>query len=120
MRATNDDCVYVREKNGRYRPFGMRFNENYLPDGIWYIRHNKYSSRTTNVDRYLSGLFKIGDVQEPINIPELCAKQEYVDYILASKEFADATEKGKKVFLYDLVSKLVALILEKNKELKEE
>ena len=118
MRATNDDCIYVREKNGRYRPFGMRFNENYLPDGIWYIRHKEYSLGTTNVDHYLSGVFKLGDAQEPINIPELCAKQEYVDYILNSKEFKDATEKG--ISLYDLVSKLVALILEKNKELKGE
>ena len=115
MQSSNDNCVYMKLPNGRYKPFGMRFDENYLPDGIWYVRHGEYSFGTTNVDHYLSGLFKLGESQRPIDIPKLCSMQEYVDYVLYSDEFKELTKKSFN--LVELTSKLVALILEKNEEI---
>lgn len=108
-----DNNIYVKQKNGRYKPYGMRCDENYLGDGIWYVRHREHSFGTTNVD-YMAELLKIGDVQKPIDIPKVCSIEEYCDYILDSIEFNEMVNKGFS--LNDLVHKLVALILEKNEE----
>lgn len=108
--------VYIKQDNGRYRPFGLRYGEDYLQDGIWYVRHGEHSFGITNVDHYLEGLFRIGDRQEPIDIPQLCSEQEYVDYILDSEAFKKLMSNGYSWI--ELISKVVALILEKNKEIK--
>ena len=61
MTASSDDNVYIK-RGRKYVPFGLRYNEGYLPDGIWYVRHFDNSYGHTNVDHYLSGLYKVGIV----------------------------------------------------------
>ena len=114
MKSSNDNCVYMKLPNGRYKPFGMRFDETYLPDGIWYVRTGNSRVGTTNF-KYISELFKLGGRQEPVEIPKLCAMEEYVDHVLYSDEFRELTKKSFN--LVELTSKLVALILEKNEEI---
>ena len=110
-----DDNIYVKKDNGRYVPYGRMYNENYMYDGIWYVRHNENSKSITNVD-YMEGLFRVGDRPEAIDVPQLCAMADYTDYVLSSKEMQDLMNKGFS--FNDLVSKIVALVIEKNKELK--
>lgn len=112
MAATNDDNVYIK-RNKRYIPFGRKINENYLPDGIWFVRHSEYSIGTTNVDHYLRDVFKVGEKPNFIDIPKLCAMQEYVDYVITSPAFKKIIEEGKYSF-YDLTAKIVALVVNLN------
>lgn len=115
MKST-DGNVYV--KIGRsYKPFGLRFDENHLPDGIWYVRHHEHSYRTANVDHYLSGLYKVGEPPEYIDIPKLCSMHSYVEYVLASPEFKEIMNKGSYSFM-ELTAKIVALVVKLNKTIK--
>lgn len=116
MAASNDDNVYIK-RGRKYIPFGMRCNEHYLPDGIWYVRHFDSSYGHTNVDHYLSGLYRVGDVPEPIDVPKLCSIHSYVEYVMNSPEFKEIMNKGSYSF-QELVSKITALILKLNKTLK--
>jgi hypothetical protein len=111
-----DNNVYVKRGN-KYTPFGLRYNEQYLPDGIWFVRHYDHSYGTTNVDHYLSGLYKVGETPEMIDIPKLCSMHTYVEYVMASPEFREIMDKGSYSF-QELVSKITALILKLNKTLK--
>jgi len=43
-----DNNVY-RKVGRRYVPFGSRYNENYLSDGIWYVKHRDNCHSHTNV-----------------------------------------------------------------------
>lgn len=111
-----DNNVYVK-KGRKYVPFGMRYNENYLPDGIWFVHHDECSCGHTNVDHYMSGLFKVGDKPELTDVPQLCKKYTYADYILSHPEFKEAIEKP--ISIHDIVCKVVALIFDLNKSVEE-
>ena len=117
MSSSNDDNVYVKRGN-RYVPFGVRYNERYLPDGIWYVRHFDHSYGHTNVDHYISGLFKVGDTPKMVDIPQLCSMQSYVDYVLASPEFREIMDSNG-YSLYDWTCKIVALVINLNKTIKD-
>ena len=110
-----DNNIYIKKDNGRYVPYGIAVNEDYLFDGIWYVRHNDYSRSITNADKYLPSLFKLGDKPEKIDIPKLCAMNDYVNYVLESKEFKELCDNGKFSF-NDLTSKIVALVIDLNKK----
>lgn len=112
-----DDNVYYK-KGKRYVPFGMRYYENYLPDGIWYVRHKEHSYGTANVDHYLQGLYKVGDPPEVIDIPRLCSMHSYTEYVMASPEFEELMHKGSYSFL-ELTAKIVALVVKLNQTLKD-
>lgn len=116
MAASNDDNVYIK-RGRKYVPFGLRCHENYLPDGIWYVRHTDYSYGCTNVDHYLSGLYRVGDLPEYVDVPKLCSIHSYVEYVMNSPEFKEIMNKGSYSF-QELVSKITALILKLNKTLK--
>ena len=116
MSASSDDNVYIKRGN-RYIPFGRRYDEHYLPDGIWYVHHDEHSHGHTNADHYLAGLFKVGNAPEPIDIPELCSMSSYVNYVLASNEFKEIMDSGQYSFL-QLTAKIVALVVKLNKTLK--
>lgn len=116
MSASNDDNVYIK-RGGKYVPFGLRCHEQYLPDGIWYVRHYDHSYGQTNVDHYLSGLYKVGDLPEFVDVPKLCSIHSYVEYVMNSPEFKEIMNKGSYSF-QELVSKITALILKLNKTLK--
>ena len=113
---SNDDNVYIK-RGKKYVPFGRRYDEQYLPDGIWFVRHDEKSFGTTNVDHYLSGLYKVGDKPEYIDVPQLCSIHSYVEYVMASPEFREIMDKESYSF-QELVSKITALILKLNKTIK--
>lgn len=115
MAASNDDNVYIK-RGRKYIPIGLSCH-NYIPDGIWYVRHFDNSYGHTNVDHYLSGLYRVGDVPEPIDVPKLCSTHSYVEYVMNSPEFREIMNKGSYSF-QELVSKITALILKLNKTLK--
>ena len=79
-----DDNVYFKKGNGRYEPIGVRVNRDYLPDGIYYIRHHEYGRSTTSVP-YLAGVFRIGDATK-IDIPTICGLEDMVDKITNTEE----------------------------------
>ena len=109
-----DNNVYYK-KGKKYIPFGLyRSGHDYIPDGIWYVRHYDYSTGITNVDKYIAGLCKVGEVPSRLDIPKLCSIQDYCEYIIDSKEWKELMDKGYS--WNTLVHKVVALILEKNKE----
>lgn len=114
--AGKDDNVYIKQ-DGRYKPFGLRYDQNYLPDGIWYVRHYDHSYGYTNVDHYLSGLYKVGDAPESIDIPKLCSMHTYVEYVMASPEFKKIMESHQYSFL-ELTAKITALVVNLNKRIK--
>ena len=115
MRDT-DNNVYVKRGN-RYTPFGLRYNEHYLPDGIWFVRHYDHSYGTTNVDHYLSGLYKVGETPEMIDIPKLCSMHTYVEYVMASPEFKKIMDSHQYSFL-ELTAKITALVVNLNERIK--
>lgn len=118
MSSCTDNNVYIK-RGKKYVPFGLRYDERYLPDGIWFIHHDDHSAGHTNADHYLSGLYKVGDVPKYVDIPELCSMHSYTEYVLNSPEFKAIMESGKFSFL-ELTSKIVALVVDLNKTLKEQ
>lgn len=117
MRDT-DNNVYVK-RGTRYTPFGLRYNEQYLPDGIWYVRHYDHSCGHTNVDHYLSGLYKVGECPEAIDIPKLCSIHTYVEYVMASPEFKKIMDSHHYSFL-ELTAKITALVVNLNERIKDD
>ena len=115
MRDT-DNNVYVKRGN-RYTPFGLRYQEPYLPDGIWFVRHYDHSYGTTNVDHYLEGLFRVGDTPKMLDVPKLCSMQTYIDYVLASPEMQKIMDSHQYSFL-ELTAKITALVVNLNERIK--
>lgn len=116
MSSSNDDNVYVKRGN-KYVPFGVRYDEPYLPDGIWYVHHSKHSFGHTNVDHYLEGLFRVGDTPKMLDVPKLCSMQTYIDYVLASPEMQKIMDSGRFSY-YELVAKITALVVDLNERIK--
>lgn len=106
---------YIKNEKGRYEPVGVCLPQDMLGDGIWYVRHTDHSKRVTSIP-YLQGLFKVGDKAE-IDFPKLCAMDDYVNYVLDSDEFREMYKNGYT--LYELLSKVVALIFEFNEKKQE-
>lgn len=116
MAASSDDNVYIK-RGRKYIPIGLSCH-NYIPDGIWYVRHFDSSYGQTNVDHYLQGLYKVGDIPNYIDIPQLCSIHSYVEYVMNSAEFKELMEEEKGASLQQIVSKITALIVNLNKTLK--
>ena len=36
------DNVYYKDSDGNFKPFGINLGKNYIPDGIWYVRHTEH------------------------------------------------------------------------------
>lgn len=111
-----DDNIYIKEGK-RYKPFGLRINQNYLPDGIWYVRHYEHSYGVTNVDHYIQGLYKVGNVPNYVDIPKLCSIHSYVEYVMSSPEFRKIMDSGGYSFS-ELTAKITALVIQLNEKLK--
>ncbi len=106
----DDNNVYKKNKDGTYTPIGL--THNYLPDGIWYVRHHSGCTSISNIS-YLEGLYKLASPNDFIDIKQICSLQEYSDFIMDSQEFKDALENGYT--LNELVSICVSMIFKKNK-----
>ena len=107
-----NENVYKKNKHGTYTPIGLSCD--YLPDGIWYVRHHEGCHSTTNVG-YLEGLYKLGDQDSFKDITQICSLQEYTDFILDSQEFRDLMNNPKGYTLNELVSLCVSQVFKKNK-----
>lgn len=110
-----DNNVY-RKVGRKYEPFGYCYKEDYLTDGIWYVRHGDYSRSLTNAN-YLSGIFKVGEDPGYPNIPKICSMQKYVDYVLRSPEMNEILDSGRFSW-QEMVSKIVALVIDLNEKLE--
>lgn len=117
MAASSDDNVYIK-RGKRYIPIGLSYTERYLPDGIWYVRHYDGSYGQTNVDHYLSGLYKVGELPKAIDVPKLCSMHTYCEYVMNSPEFRELMDKGTYSF-QELTAKIVALVVNLNDTIKE-
>lgn len=117
MKAHSFDNVYRKLPNGRYQPFGVYGDFDYLPDGLWYIRHSEYSKATTSVS-YLAELFKVGD-SKYIDIQELAGMQDLVEKVTHSSEYMEATNREKGFCAQDIVSVTVKVLTDIAKEQKE-
>ena len=107
--------VYKIDNNGNYVPIGLDCD--YLPDGIWYVRHHDHVHSISNI-KYLEGLFKLSDTTDFPDIKQICSLQEYADFILDSKEFKDLILNERGYTLNELVSLCVSQVFKKNKSLK--
>lgn len=110
-----DSNVYYKEGK-KYKPFGV-ICKNYLPDGIYYVHHTKHFLGITNVDRYLSGIFKMNNDVDYIDIPKICSMYKYTEYVLNSEEFKEIIN-SKSYTPHDLVAKIVKLVVELNDKLE--
>lgn len=104
--------IYRKTKSGKYEPIGLSYD--YLPDGIWFIRHHDHCISRTNVS-YLEGLYKLFDIDDLKDIKQLCSLQEYTDFILDSDELHDIIDNEKGYTINELVSMCVSLVFKKNK-----
>lgn len=112
-----NDNIYMKGDNGRYIPFGVCYQPNYLPDGIWYVRHHDHGWASTAVS-YMQGLFKVGDAKE-LDITELCGMEDLCDYIMSSKEYIDTISNSKGYSINDIIHVCVQKLVDKAKEQKE-
>ena len=112
-----ENNVYRKDKNGDYIPFGLKYDENYLPDGIWYVRHHNVFHSTANI-QYLEGLYKLSSPDDFKDIRQICSLQEYTDFILDSNEFRELMNNERGYTLNELVSLCVGLVFKKNKQKK--
>lgn len=110
-----NENVYRKDDNGCYVPIGL--NCDYLPDGIWYVRHHEGCHSISNVP-YLEGLYKLASRDDFDDIKQLCSLQDYTDYILDSQEFRDTLDNPKGYTLNELVSLCVSLVFKKNNDIK--
>lgn len=78
--------VYVKDGK-RYRALGLSGRFDYLPDGIYFIRHRSDGKHTTSVP-YIEGLFKIAD-PEKISMATVCGMQDVCDAIEESQEWKE-------------------------------
>lgn len=113
-----DNNVYLKNDKGRYIPYGVCYQPEYLPDGIWYVRHTDYGKSTTSV-KYLEGLYKMGDVKS-IDLTELCGMEDLCDYITRSKEFKELMNSKTGFSPNDIVHICVKKLVEKVQDEKVE
>lgn len=106
-----DENVYRKNKAGRYEPIGLETD--YLPDGIWYVRHHEGYHSVSNVS-YLEGLYKLASPDDFKDIKQICSLQEYTDFILDSQEMRDLMNSKIGYTMNEFVAMCVSLVFRKN------
>lgn len=111
-----DNNVY-RKVGRKYVPFGSRYDENYLSDGIWYVKHRDNCHSHTNVAHIaeMTGLVKVGECPDRLDITRALQQHDLAEAILRDKRFNELI--SKPYTLNDLVHKVVNIIAEKNEKL---
>lgn len=111
-----DNNIY--KKVGRkYVPFGCRYDENYLTDGVWYVKHHESRHSHTNVAyiTQLTGIVKVGECPEQLDLSKILQQHDLAESILEDKRFNELVSKPHT--LNELVHKVVNIIVEKNEKL---
>lgn len=85
-----DENVYYKNDKGRYIPIGLQVID-YLPDGIWYVRHKKHSHAKTNM-KYLEGLHRIAGAKD-LSFDVIAGVEDIVSKISESSEIRSLTSK---------------------------
>lgn len=104
-----DNNVY--KKVGRkYVPFGSRYDENYLSDGVWYVKHRDNCHSHTNVAHIaeLTGLVKVGECPDRLDITRALQQHDLAEAILRDKEFNEFISKPCSIC--ELVHKVVSIL----------
>lgn len=106
-----DDNVYYKTDSGKFEPFGLRAHSDYIPDGIWRVRHHRSGRSTTNMD-YLAGLYRIADLKEGDfkayeKITEL---EDLYDQIIDSQEWKDIMNDKRGWCAADIVRTVISTI----------
>lgn len=104
-----DNNIY--KKVGRkYVPFGCRYDENYLTDGIWYVKHHESCHSHTNVAHIakLTGLVKVGECPDRLDITRALQQHDLAETILRDKEFNEFISKPCSIC--ELVHKVVSIL----------
>lgn len=112
-----DNNIYIKDGE-KYTPIGITLNQDWLSDGVWYVKHCDYNQRITNFNHIsnLCGIKKISECPEKINIKKIIQQYEFAEDILSSKELNDWLNNGKVYTISELVHKIVEIIINKNKE----
>ena len=113
-----DNNVYLKTDRGRYIPYGVCYQPEHLPDGIWYVRHTDYGKSITSV-KYIEGLYKVGD-SKSIDLTELCGMEDLCEYITNSKEFKETINSKSGFSSNDIVHLCVKKLVEKARNEKVE
>lgn len=108
----NESNVYIKKANGRYEAIGVT-NSDWLPDGIYYIRHTESGRATTSVP-YLESVFRITDPKK-ISMRTVCGLEDMVDYIQSSPEYREMLSKGYYT-AHDLIHLCVRKMYDKSQE----
>lgn len=106
-----DENVYYKNDKGRYIPIGLQVMD-YLPDGIWYVRHKKYSRAKTNM-AYLEGLHRLAGAKD-LSFDVIAGVEDIVDKIFESPEMKAVI--SKPCSLTDIVRATVIQIINKNQD----
>ena len=111
-----DNNVY-RKVGRKYVPFGSRYDENYLSDGIWYVKHRDNCHSHTNVSHIaeLTGLVKVGECPDRLDITRALQQHDLAEDVLRDKRFNELV--SKPLTLTELVHAVVNIIAEKNEKL---
>lgn len=94
-----DQNYYRKNDNGRYEACGVRIPRDYLPDGIWLVRHHNNSRSKINLD-LIQGAYRLGE-SEKIDFKTIAGLEDLTQEILNSQEFLEVAEKG--ISLADLI-----------------
>ena len=114
-----DNKVY-KKIGKRYEPIGEMYDRDWLTDGIWFVHSKPGCTSHTNIDRYLSGIYKVGNAQDKyIDIPKLCSIDNYVNHVLNTKEFNEIVN-SKQYNLYELTAKITALVVDLNDQINKD
>ena len=111
-----DNNVY-RKVGRKYVPFGSRYDENYLSDGLWYVKHHDSRDSRTNAAyiTQLTGLVKVGECPKQLDLSKALQQHDLAESILNDKSFNELILKPYT--LNELVHKVVNIIAEKNEKL---
>lgn len=109
-----EEDMNVYKKVGRkYVPIGYRYEDRYLTDGIWIVRHKDYGKQMTNAG-YLAqiyGMCKVGE-NATADLTKLSDMEEYAD--VASKVLFE--NENKPMTCQELSRLIVKALFDFNEE----
>lgn len=111
-----DNNVYYKKDNGRYEPFGIYGMYDYLPDGIWYVKHGSHSRSITSFS-YLENIYKVGDAKQ-IDIPEICGMANLAQEVMENDSMQELLAETFTSY-QDVIAKTISILVQKSKKLKD-
>lgn len=90
-----DNNAYMQIAPGEYVPIGVQTDtkDEYLPDGIYYVRSRFPGHRSITSVPYLGSLYKLGD-SKSLDVFTLCGLEDLYDRFTDSEEWRELCAKG--------------------------